>query len=159
MRFLSLCLLAIGLPGLSPPAGDGRPRPIVPVRLQPGPALTVGVQETGPEEPLRRDHGARATGLYFPTSESWEKVTCQEAGADQAQIRAALELAARKNSKGVVILWRGKILDEQYWQGWTRDTTGPAFSASKSLVSTLVGMAIEEGRIEGTDQSAADFLT
>jgi CubicO group peptidase (beta-lactamase class C family) len=96
--------------------------------------------------------------LYFPTSGSWEVVRGKDAGVDSQELERALEFAGSKRSKGVVVLWRGRILAERYWDGWTQDTTHPAYSATKSLVSTLVAMAIEDGKITSTDQSAAEFL-
>jgi CubicO group peptidase (beta-lactamase class C family) len=95
---------------------------------------------------------------YFPTANQWETVSHEVAGADREQLERALQYAGEKNSKGVVVLWRGRLLAERYWDGCTQTTRHPAYSASKSLVSTLVGMAIEEKKIAGTGQSAAVFL-
>jgi len=101
-----------------------------------------------------------ATGpLYFPASDTWETVSCQQAGVDAKQLQAALDYAGEHNSGGVVVLWRGRILAEQYWDGWTDETTHPLYSASKSVTSSLVGMAIADGKIRDTNQSACDFIT
>jgi len=101
---------------------------------------------------------ASAGEFYFPTAEEWERVENVAAVADPERLERALAFAGRKNSGGVVVLWRGRILAERYWEGWNETTTHPAYSVSKSYVSTLVGMAIEEGEIEGVRQPAADFL-
>ena len=96
--------------------------------------------------------------MYFPTASQWETISPDVAGADREQLERALQYAGEKNSKGVVVLWRGRILAERYWDGCTQATTHPAYSASKSIVSTLVGMAIEDKKIAGTGRSAAVFL-
>ena len=52
----------------------------------------------------------------------------------------------------------GRIVTEQYWQSWTPETAQPIFSASKSVTATLVGMAMEEGKLKGIEQSASAFV-
>ena len=108
---------------------------------------------------LAQDDSDKASdSLYFPTDNEWETVDFETAGAKDFIIESAIDFAGRKNSKGVIILWNGKILAEKYWDGWDQDSTGPAYSASKSVVSSLIGMAIEQSHIESVDQSASDFL-
>jgi CubicO group peptidase (beta-lactamase class C family) len=101
---------------------------------------------------------AAARGFYFPSEGQWEGVKDVAAVADVDRLERALAFARRNNSGGVVVLWRGRILAERYWNGWDEETTHSAYSVSKCYVSTLIGMAIEEGSIDGVGQSAADFL-
>ena len=70
----------------------------------------------------------------------------------------AVSYAGEHNSTGLVVIHKGRILSENYWKGWTRESSGPIFSASKSIASTLIGMAIEDGKIRGPGQSMADFV-
>ncbi|MFK7765884.1 MAG: serine hydrolase domain-containing protein [Mariniblastus sp.] len=102
---------------------------------------------------------ATTEGYYPPRKGTWQRVTVTDAGADPELLSQAMNLAGKKNSKGVVILHKGKILAEQYWGGWTKDSVGPLNSATKSIASALVGMAIESGHIEGVEQSCSDFLS
>lgn len=96
---------------------------------------------------------------YFPPQEgAWATTSAEESGADPKLLKAALKFAGEKNSKGVVVLHDGRILAERYSDGWTKDTVGPLNSATKSIASALVGMAIEDGDIESLDQSCSDFL-
>lgn len=100
-----------------------------------------------------------AERFYFPTPDVWKTASTQEANCDPRKLENALQFAGAHHSKGVVVLWRGEMLAERYWDGWTRNKPHPAYSASKGVVSTLVGIAIDDGNIRGVDQSAADFLT
>lgn len=95
---------------------------------------------------------------FFPSAGTWERVEAIATVADEQRLQSALDFAERKNSKGVVVLWRGKILAERYWDGADEGTVHPAYSLTKSLVATLVGMAVEDGAIRSVDQPAADFL-
>ena len=54
--------------------------------------------------------------LYFPpTTGQWETVKPSSIGIDQAKLKKALAYAGNNQSSGVLILYRGKILAEQYW--------------------------------------------
>ena len=109
----------------------------------------------GVKEPTHKTNGE----LYFPGRTEWETVDLATAGCEERRLDSALDLAGSKHSKGVVVLYRGRILAEKYWDGWRRDQQHPAYSVSKSFVSSLVGIAIDDGEIEGVDQPASDFLS
>jgi CubicO group peptidase (beta-lactamase class C family) len=49
------------------------------------------------------------------------------------------------------------ILHEQYWDGYGESSLSNSFSAAKSIVALLAGIARDEGKIKSFDQSAADF--
>ncbi|MCL2508196.1 MAG: beta-lactamase family protein [Oscillospiraceae bacterium] len=61
-------------------------------------------------------------------------------------------------SDSVLLLHEGKLVYEYYADGWDKDTPHPMFSVTKSLLSTLVGIAIGEGKIEGVNQKVIDFF-
>lgn len=55
------------------------------------------------------------------------------------------------NSTGMLILVGGEVVYERYWQGMTTSDVHMSFSVAKSITSTLVGMAVEDGIIESLD--------
>src|SRR5262249_40300096 len=97
-------------------------------------------------------------GDYFPQGNQWEIVAPKDAGIDAALLDAAAQYAGEHNSSGLVVLRGGRIVLERYWVGWTQEYTQPIYSASKSILSTLIGMAIEEHKLRGIEQRAADFV-
>ncbi len=103
---------------------------------------------------------AGADVLYWPGVDAdWETVTAAEAGADQAQLMDAVAYGASNLTHGTVVLWGGRILVEAYGPGTDRGTQGTLYSATKSVVGTLIGMAIEDGGITGVTQKTSDFLS
>lgn len=96
--------------------------------------------------------------VYWPRGQDWQARSPVEAGLDPAAIEDALRFAGARNSTGVAIIYQGRIVAERYWQNWNQETSASIFSASKSVASTLVGMAIEEEKIKGVEQSVADFI-
>jgi CubicO group peptidase (beta-lactamase class C family) len=73
-------------------------------------------------------------------------------------LQPALERAMGDGSTGVLVLQSDRILAERYAPGWTADRPRELASVAKSIVGVLIGMAIEDGAIDGLDQSAADFI-
>lgn len=111
---------------------------------------------------------AQADELYFPpTGGEWETVAPVDVGWDPAGIQRALDHAGAQQSTGVVILHRGRILAEQYWEltgpGSARfneriigrDATGHGIedvaSVQKSITSFLVGIAQQKGLLKIDD--------
>lgn len=52
----------------------------------------------------------------------------------------------------------GRLIHEQYQNGMTRNSTTNIKSASKSVLSLLVGIAIDEGYLESVDQTIGEFF-
>ena len=57
-----------------------------------------------------------------------------------------------------LVLHRGEVVAEQYLQGYTADSRTNAFSMAKTVLTLLLGIAIEEGYIEGLEQPLLDWL-
>ena len=101
------------------------------------------------------------SALYFPPADGpWETVDPAAAGWNAERLEAALAIAAERDSTGVVILHRGRILAERHWtldspsRGHANASHGPnaaghavedVASVQKSVVAVLVGMAQERG--------------
>lgn len=61
-------------------------------------------------------------------------------------------------SLGLIVIRNDTILYEYYANGHSRGSVSTVFSITKSFLSTLVGIAIGEGKIKGVDQPVSDFL-
>lgn len=78
---------------------------------------------------------------------------------DTASVTSALEKAeVLKPLRTVVIAHRGKIIAEHGYRGYTSKDPTSIMSASKSIISALVGIAIDKGILEGTDQKIITVL-
>lgn len=60
--------------------------------------------------------------------------------------------------RSLLVHWRGELMRETYFHGATPRQRVNIKSASKSVVSALVGIAIAQGHIRGLDQTIADLL-
>lgn len=50
------------------------------------------------------------------------------------------------------------LIFEQYWEDHNETTVSNSFSAAKTVVSMLIGIAIEEGKIKSLDEPVATYL-
>lgn len=58
---------------------------------------------------------------------------------------------------GIVVMKKGELLLEQYYNGEKRETLHDPRSVSKSMTATLTGMAIREGFIRSENQELKEF--
>jgi CubicO group peptidase (beta-lactamase class C family) len=61
-------------------------------------------------------------------------------------------------TSGVLVLKDGKIVLERYGLGRTPKDRWTSFSVAKSLTSTLVGAALQDGKIKGLDAVVTDYV-
>lgn len=79
---------------------------------------------------------------------------------DQLKIKE-LEQKIRKdysNTTGMVVLKNGEALYENYFQGCTDASHIHVYSVTKSIISTLIGIAIDKGYIKSINQKVLDFF-
>jgi len=57
-----------------------------------------------------------------------------------------------------LIVQNRKVKFEKYWQGYSENSLSNSFSMSKSIVSLLIGIAIDEGHIKSVEQKVGDFI-
>ena len=57
-----------------------------------------------------------------------------------------------------MIIKNDSIQYERYWQGYSADSMSNSFSMAKSWISTLVGIAINDGKIKNVDQKVCEFI-
>lgn len=79
---------------------------------------------------------------------------------DQYLKRIADNINANKitNTHSVLISRNGKLVYEQYFNGFDEGAVHDLRSASKSISSALVGIAIDQGLLKDTAQKLISFL-
>jgi len=118
---------------------------------------------------LKAQEDGPSDSLYFPPEHGdWETVPPGQVGWDRAKLQKALDCAKENHSTGVVILHKGRILAEQYFEIegaksakfrkriLGRDAAGHTIedvaSAQKSIASILVGIAQQKGLLKIDDR-------
>jgi len=62
------------------------------------------------------------------------------------------------NVRAVLVTVGGQPVVERYYRGSSASETADVYSVTKSIVSTLVGIALSEGRLKGLDQTLRQML-
>ncbi|MEA4893971.1 MAG: serine hydrolase [Oscillospiraceae bacterium] len=62
------------------------------------------------------------------------------------------------NIAGITVLKNGVKLYENHFNGYTADSAFHVFSVTKSILSALIGIAVDKGYIRSLDQKVLDFF-
>lgn len=86
-----------------------------------------------------------------PEDDSWENTSPASLGWDESKLAEAVQYVAEHNSTGLVILHKGRMVLEEYWQEWDLHTADPIYSASKSVMAVLCGIALQDNLLQLSD--------
>jgi CubicO group peptidase (beta-lactamase class C family) len=92
-----------------------------------------------------------------------DRASALRAGADAdfvvtGQPKGLEELLRETDTLAFVVVHEDRLVRERYFDGATREALQTSFSAAKSFVSTLVGIAIDVGLIESVEDPVTDYL-
>ncbi|OMP31116.1 serine hydrolase [Mangrovimonas sp. DI 80] len=97
--------------------------------------------------------------IYFPpmNSNNWETISPSELGWNESELQPLLDYLEAKNTKSFMILYDGKIVVEDYFNGHSSSSLWYWASAGKTLTSTVAGIAQDEGLIN-IQSKVSDYL-
>ena len=100
-----------------------------------------------------------ACATYYP-AENWRRSTPEEQGIDSKLLVKMFDTikAQKVPIHSMLLIRNGHLVCEAYFQPFHRDTRHNLFSATKSFTSSLIGIAIGEGKIKGVDQKIAELF-
>jgi len=116
---------------------------------------TAAVAET----PAPSATPAGPQGAYWPT-DGWRTSAPEEQGMDGEKITQALDTIEKDGLAlhSLLIVRNGYLVSENYYWGYSKSRKHELYSVTKSFVSTLVGIAIDRGSIDGVGHPMADFF-
>ena len=90
----------------------------------------------------------------------WELTTPEEQGIDSQNLLEMLQKVKKEkyNSHSIIIIRNHQLVLESYICPYTRDIPHNTRSASKSMVSALVGIALREKWIDSLDRTVYSYL-
>ena len=94
--------------------------------------------------------------MYFPPngSNSWESQTASSIDWDEAKLQEVIKYVGESNAYGFIILHNGRIVTENYWNNWNKDSKYPINSVGKTVTAVLVGIAQQEKLLNINDKTA-----
>lgn len=92
-------------------------------------------------------------------SDSWTFSTPEEQGMDSTVLDAGWTAIDESDTiTSIIVIRHDTIVLERYFNAGYPQYASNVFSTSKSILSALVGIAIEDGYITGLDQTVAELL-
>jgi CubicO group peptidase (beta-lactamase class C family) len=98
----------------------------------------------------------RPGGPTYPGAD-WAHGDAAAAGFDTAKLEELAAEAEANGSNCLVVVRHGRIVYDRYWNGTDATTMQDVFSTTKSLVSTLVGIAQADGDLD-IDDPMSDYV-
>lgn len=106
-------------------------------------------------EPLPTGASERAWPL-----KNWQTSTPAEQGMDADRLARLLDAIdeTQLNLHSLLVIRHGKIVLEKYFGDYRPDTRHEQYSCTKSFLSALVGIALEQGAIAGLERTVVSFF-
>lgn len=120
--------------------------------------MSLGIIYTNTKAPMKPIEYESTAPDYFPTQE-WQISTPEEQGIDSAKLIEMIEFYENENSgndrlviDSVTIIRNGYIVSDIYLDPlFSKDTKHILHSVTKTIMSALIGIAIDKGHIESVD--------
>jgi CubicO group peptidase (beta-lactamase class C family) len=96
---------------------------------------------------------------YWPTDE-WRTAPPGDLGLDASRLSSMVDHIRRDipTIDSVMVVRHGYVAVDEYFGSFTADQRHRIFSCTKSVIGTLVGLAIDEGLIPGLDSKILELL-
>ena len=133
-------------------------------------AAVIGLKVTGNEHVLEAVRSTYAVGRNGPDIDNLRYFENREVAKGkklrwkmaekQGELSAPEQLLIESyETVAFLVIQRGEIVYEQYWEEYSDTSLSNSFSMAKTITAMLVGCALEEGRIESLDDRASKYLT
>ena len=127
------------------------------LHADPSPAAPTTVEQPVPQ--AYTAEAFRNMGRYFPLADVARSTQVRPLPPGPALRGVDLDgFNAANLSTGMVILHRGQIRYEAYFQGATASSHLTSWSVAKSFTSTLLGLALADGAIKSLDDPVTHYL-
>ncbi len=120
--------------------------------------LRPGTSELPPRD---AEHTIYADHAPPQTDDGLQTAKPSDAGVDVADLQAIVTAVADGElplTHSILVALKGKLIFEEYFYGYDRDMLHDMRSASKTITSTLIGLAIDNRKIENSQSTVLPFF-
>jgi CubicO group peptidase (beta-lactamase class C family) len=101
---------------------------------------------------------AKDSSQSWPTKE-WQTSTPEEQGMDSAALAQVVDFVGIYKQDSLLIIRHGKIVVDAYYAPYVPNIRHDLRSVTKSFISTLTGIEVQEGLLDGVDHPIVDLFT
>ena len=93
-------------------------------------------------------------------TDNWTVSTPDKEGMDLELIKQVIPKISGnyENIDGIVVVRHGKLIVDEYFNGYDSEKTHKVFSITKSIVGALIGIAIEQGHLKSEYDSIKNYM-
>ncbi len=100
---------------------------------------------------------AQCTEAIWPTR-SWETSTPEEQGMDSAALAKLVAFGKTRGFDSLLLVRHGRIVLDAYYAPYSAELPHPVFSVTKTVVASLIGVALKDRLLDGLDHPVLDFF-
>jgi CubicO group peptidase (beta-lactamase class C family) len=121
--------------------------------------LLSACEEDEKTKEVTLENGGEVNGTYFPAAGNgeWKTASAEELNWNTDALNEAIAFARDNRSYNLLILHKGKIVVEEYWQGTNSSTQHKVNSIEKSMMSFVIGDLVDDGRLS-IDDKVSDHI-
>jgi CubicO group peptidase (beta-lactamase class C family) len=101
---------------------------------------------------------ANDSSQAWPTKE-WRTSTPEEQGMDSTTLANLIDFGATHELESLLVIRHGTIVAEAYYAPFRAGVKHRINSATKSVIGTLIAIALKEGLLDGLDHRVMDFFS
>ena len=95
---------------------------------------------------------------YYP-SEVWETREAEEVNLNQEAVNKLFQMTFEDQATmSAVLIKDGYIIEEQYANGFDKNSFGTSWSTAKSFYAALIGISLDKGEIKSLDDHVAHYV-
>ena len=118
-----------------------------------------GYGSSAPPAPAPPTFGPAPPVTIIDIAQPWARATATEANMDEVMLgRAASDAAAMPRFRSLLVARHGKLVAENYFGGASSATVFDLRSVTKSVVSMLTGIAIQNGSLPDIDATVGAYI-
>jgi CubicO group peptidase (beta-lactamase class C family) len=102
--------------------------------------------------------GQGSLEMPWPTK-SWQTSTPEEQGMDSASLARLIETVGAYKQDSLMIIRHGRIVAEAYYAPYVTGISHDLRSVTKSVVSTLIAIALQHGILDSVDHPVIDLFS
>lgn len=101
---------------------------------------------------------AKPDSVVYPEN-TWVTKTAETIGLNQTSVKHLFNLSFQDQStQGAALFVKGKLVYEQYAEGFNKDSVATSWSMAKSFYAALIGISIDRGEINSLDDKVSQYL-
>jgi CubicO group peptidase (beta-lactamase class C family) len=97
--------------------------------------------------------------VYWPTA-GWRISTPEAQGMNSHSLEQMLDAVKQQklNLYSLLVIRHGYIVSETYFTSYKQDTKHEVYSCTKSIIATLIGIALDQQRIDSLDHPVVSYF-